>query len=172
MTPNFTTRPIESLKLNDANPRKIDKARFADLVHSMKSDPDFLSVRRIIVNTRAGRDGIVIAGNMRVRAAKEIGLTEVPVIEVDVDERTERSWLVKDNAHHGIWDKDMLVEMVTLDAKNFEHTLPTKMIGDLLAVNAPDLSVGSATPDAPNEPAKGKTETLIECPSCKHKFKV
>lgn len=129
----LTTRAIDSLKPHEKNPRTITKARFEDLKASIKADPDFLrAVRPIIVNTREGRDGIIIAGNMRWRAAKELGWTEVPVIEVNVDYDKEIEWLVKDNQHHGLDNRDALAELVLPNAGIFEHAMPGDILDKLL----------------------------------------
>ena len=94
---------INSIKPNDSNPRKIDKAKFERLVQSIKDFPEMLEKRPIVI-----ADGVILGGNMRHKAAKEAGLNEIPVI--DASEWTQRQrdeFIVKDNLSFGEWDWDI-----------------------------------------------------------------
>lgn len=144
--PKLARWDVDDLKLADYNPRRISKARFEDLKRSMKADPDFLEVRPIIVNVRKGRRGNVIGGHMRLLAARDLGYQTVPVVEVDVDERTEKAWNLKDNSHHGEWDRTAMAEMVMPDPVAFEHAIPTDMLDDILNEFGPDQE-GEKTPE-------------------------
>lgn len=95
---------IQSIKLNNNNPRFIRDEKFAGLVRSIKSFPDMLNKRPIIVN----KDMVVLGGNMRLRACMEAGLREVPVIVADWDEAQQREFIIKDNVSGGQWDWDQL----------------------------------------------------------------
>lgn len=101
-------RAVSDLVFNAKNPRNVNQADFDALKESMKNDPMFIRVRPVIVNMREGRTNTVIAGEMRLRAARELGWTTIPCAEVDIDEATERVWLLRDNAHAGKWDMDRL----------------------------------------------------------------
>lgn len=127
------TWPIAELQPNLENPRSLSKPRFEDLKRSIRQDPEFLKVRPVIVNVREGRRGIIIGGHMRVEAAKSLGLAEIPVIEVDVDESTERAWMLKDNSHHGEWDRERLLELVALHTQELDQSLPSDVMDGLLA---------------------------------------
>lgn len=127
-----TQRKVDDFNLAGYNPRTISKSRFEDLKRSIQADPDFLSVRPIIVNVNPERAGIIIGGHMRYLAAKELGMTELPAIEVDVDEKTEKQWNLKDNSHHGEWDDEMLAEMVVPFAMDFANALPGDVLDNLL----------------------------------------
>jgi len=64
-----------------------------------------LDIRPIVVND----DMIVLGGNMRLKACKEAGLSEVPVIKVDdLTEEQQREFIIKDNVGFGEWDWDLL----------------------------------------------------------------
>ena len=84
-----------------------------------------LSLRPIVVND----DMIVLGGNMRLKACKEAGLKEVPVIKAsDLNEEQQKAFIIKDNVGYGEWDWDMLAnewdeeELVEwgLDIPNFD----------------------------------------------------
>ena len=68
--------PIASIKENPNNPRTISEDSLEKLKQSLKSFPQMLSLRPLVVNEA----GLVLGGNMRLRAAKEIGLEQVPVL--------------------------------------------------------------------------------------------
>jgi hypothetical protein len=102
---NITTTKLTDIKSNPNNPRIIKDDKFKKLVASIKEFPQMLSLRPIVVND----DMIVLGGNMRLKACKEAGLKEVPVIkasELDVDQ--QRQFIIKDNVGYGEWDWDML----------------------------------------------------------------
>lgn len=95
---------ISELKQNPNNPRIIKDDKFKKLVQSIKDFPEMLDAREIVVN----KDHIILGGNMRFKAAKEAGLTEVPVKIVDWDEDKQRQFIIKDNVSGGEWDWDVL----------------------------------------------------------------
>jgi DNA modification methylase len=52
---------------------------------------------------------VVLGGNMRLKACKEAGLKEVPIIMADkLTEDQQRDFLIKDNVSGGEWDWDIL----------------------------------------------------------------
>lgn len=95
---------ISTLRANDDNPREIHGARFNKLVASLQEDPQMLEARPIVVNP----EGVVLGGNMRLRACKAAGFDEVPVQVVDWNEDQQRRFVIKDNVSFGRWDWDAL----------------------------------------------------------------
>ena len=96
---------ISSIKENVANPRFINKHKFQKLVNSVKEFPEMLSLRPIVVD----KDNIILGGNMRYKACKEIGLKEVYIIQADdLDEKKAQEFIIKDNVGFGEWDWDVL----------------------------------------------------------------
>lgn len=72
--------PLRHLKCNEGqieglptNPRQIDEEHLDKLKRSLQEAPEMLNLRELIVMPH-GKDYIVIGGNMRLRAAKELGL--------------------------------------------------------------------------------------------------
>jgi hypothetical protein len=52
---------------------------------------------------------VVLGGNMRLKACKEAGIKEIPIIIADnLTEDQQREFLIKDNVSGGEWDWDML----------------------------------------------------------------
>lgn len=65
-----------------------------------------LEIRPIVVN----EDMIVLGGNMRLKACKEAGLKEIPIIKAsDLTEEQQKQFIIKDNVGFGEWDWDILV---------------------------------------------------------------
>lgn len=96
---------ISAIKRNPNNPRILKDDKFAKLTQSIKDFPQMLEIRPIVVND----DMIVLGGNMRLKACKEAGLKEVPVIKVsDLSEEQQREFIIKDNVGFGEWDWDLL----------------------------------------------------------------
>lgn len=99
------TVKISEVKANPNNPRLIKDDKFKKLVQSIKDLPQMLDIRPIVVN----KDMIVLGGNMRLKACKEAGLKEVPIIVADnLTEEQEREFLIKDNTSGGEWDWEMI----------------------------------------------------------------
>ncbi len=96
--------PLKDIKNNPNNPRLIKDDKFKKLVQSIKDFPEMLDAREIVVN----KDHIILGGNMRFKAAKEAGLTEIPVKIVDWSEEKQREFIIKDNVSGGEWDWDLI----------------------------------------------------------------
>ena len=102
---NIQVVKIKDIKNNPNNPRIIKDDKFKKLVASIREFPKMLEIRPIVVND----DMIVLGGNMRLKAIKELGLTEAPVIKIsDLTDDEQRQFIIKDNAGFGEWDWNML----------------------------------------------------------------
>jgi DNA modification methylase len=93
--------PINTVKANPNNPRIIKDDKFAKLVKSINEFPQMLNLRPIVVND----DMVVLGGNMRLKACKEAGLKEIPIIKAsELTEQQQKEFIVKDNVGYGEWD--------------------------------------------------------------------
>jgi hypothetical protein len=100
---------ISEVKPNPKNPRIIKDGKFQKLVTSIKEFPDMLNKRPLIVFTDVDNKYVVLGGNMRLKACKEIGLKEIPIIVADEwTEEQKNEFLIKDNVGFGEWDWDSL----------------------------------------------------------------
>jgi hypothetical protein len=103
---------ISQIKKNPSNPRTIKDDKFKKLTQSIKELPQMLFLRPIVVND----DMVVLGGNMRLKACKEAGLKEVPVIKArDLTEDQQREFIIKDNVGFGEWDWDILANEWDID---------------------------------------------------------
>ncbi len=95
------------------NPRKWDKKAVEDLTESIKS---FGIVDPILVNSAPNRKNIVIGGHFRLKIAKDLGCTEIPVVYINIpEEEREVELNLRLNRDQGAWDYDLL--------KNFDISL-------------------------------------------------
>lgn len=106
------TVKIEKIIPNENNPRIIKDDKFKKLVKSIKDFPEMLSVRPIVVDD----DMVVLGGNMRLKACREAGLKEIPVIKFsNLTEEKKKEFIVKDNVGYGDWDYEYLVQGWEID---------------------------------------------------------
>jgi hypothetical protein len=97
--------PIQDLKENPNNPRKIDQVKLEKLVKSILEFPEMLDKRPLVID----ENNIVLGGNMRLKALSIAGISEVPVIyAVGWSDDQKRQFLIKDNLSYGEWDYDII----------------------------------------------------------------
>lgn len=98
--------PITDLKPAAYNPRVHSAEAIARLKESIKR---FGLVDPVIANAAPNRKNILIGGHMRLKAAKELGYTEVPVVYVAIpDHAKEKELNLRLNRNVGDWDYDLL----------------------------------------------------------------
>ena len=98
---------INELVLMDNNPRKISKENFERLKKSLQNNQEFFEARPIICSNRTGQN-IIIAGNQRYKAAKQLGMKKVPCVIMTLSEEKEKEINIRDNVELGEWDFDIL----------------------------------------------------------------
>lgn len=149
---------IDKIKANSKNPRIIKDDKFKKLVESIKSFPEMLNIRPIVVDENM----VILGGNMRFRACQDAGMKDVPIIKADAlsDEKKEE-FVIKDNVSSGAWDFEMLANDFDMDS-----------IGEW----GIDLPKFDESKDDENDGEKEGDETekpnVIECPKCRHSFSV
>jgi hypothetical protein len=93
------------IKPNPNNPRIVKDEKFKKLVQSIKDFPEMLEIRPIVVND----DMFVLGGNMRLKACKEAGLKEIPIIKASsLSDEKQKEFIIKDNLGYGEWDWNMI----------------------------------------------------------------
>lgn len=99
---------LSTIKQNPNNPRVIRDNKFAKLVNSIKEFPKMMSLRPMVVN----EEMVVLGGNMRLKALKELGYKEIPNDWVksakDLTEDEIRRFIIADNVGFGEHDWEML----------------------------------------------------------------
>lgn len=117
MSTPYQMLPIGKLELNSGqlaglpkNPRYIRDDEYEKLKRSIEQSPEFLEARMLLVYPLQTGNYVVIAGNMRLRACRELGFKELPcyVFKEDTPIEKLREYTIKDNANFGNWDYDIL----------------------------------------------------------------
>lgn len=98
--------PVKDLKPSEYNPRKWSDEQIKGLSESIKR---FNLLDPIICNSAVGRENVVIGGHFRLKVAKDLGYTEVPVVFVNIpDLEKEKELNIRLNKNLGEFDFDML----------------------------------------------------------------
>jgi hypothetical protein len=144
---------LSEVKSNPNNPRIIKDDKFSKLVKSIKEFPKMLEIRPIVVNA----DMIVLGGNMRLKACKEAGLKEVPVIFAqDLTEEEQKQFIIKDNVGFGEWDWDMIAnEWDAAEIQEWGFDIPG-------FDNVEDLGEEFSLPEGDKAPFQQMTFTLAD----------
>lgn len=98
---------ITSINPADYNPREITEEALEGLKESIRQ---FGIVENLVVN----KDMTLISGHQRLRAATELGITQVPCIVVDVDKKTEKKLNITLNNPHiqGTFTSDKIADLL------------------------------------------------------------
>ena len=155
--------PIGSVKLWDKNPRRNDEAakKLAALIRIHK-------FRKPIV---VDKQGVIVAGNTAYKAARLLGMTEVPVVRHDdlkSGTAATTAFAISDNkaAEFAAWDDDVLAELMT--AKDFppENRIETTGFSQ--------IELSSILQDNQDKAEFAKidrnAETSHKCPKCGYEW--
>ena len=128
------TIKIKDLATNDGqieglpkNPRQIRDHRYEKLKKSIEDAPEMLQLRELLVYPHGGKF-VIIGGNMRYRACKEIGYKELPCKVLDAETPVEklRQYAIKDNENFGEYDWDEVANSWdTAELEDWGVELPT-----------------------------------------------
>lgn len=169
---------ISKLKQNPENPRTISEADLKRLVKSVESFQEMLKVRPIVVNT----DLMILGGNMRYLACKELGIEKVPVHIVDWDEEKQKDFIIRDNLHFSAWDYELLADEwnkedlkdwgVDIKIGDESEDFEPEFNPDIEDVEVTDKDIKEAEERVKKEPKKKEDNLLeCECPECNKSFK-
>ena len=117
---NFTKiiiLPLDEIEVNEgqleglpSNPRSITREKMELLKTNITDYPEMLSLRSLLIYPIDDSKYILIGGNMRYRALKELGYTEAPCIIIPKETSIEqlKAYTIIDNNGFGKWSWDML----------------------------------------------------------------
>ena len=125
--------PLSKLTANNGqiegipkNPRFIKNERYQKLVKSIQDNPEFLGARELIVHEHNGKF-VVLCGNMRYRASKELQFDSIPckVIPEYFSIEQIKAIIIKDNISFGDDDFDALAnEWDALELEEWGFEIP------------------------------------------------
>lgn len=105
----------------DYNPRKDLKPGDKEYEKLKRSIHEFGYVDPLIWNQQTGR---LIGGHQRLKVLKDMGIEDVDVVIVDMNEEKEKALNVALNKISGDWDKDKLMLLITdLQGEDFDVSL-------------------------------------------------
>jgi hypothetical protein len=148
---------LSKIKPNPNNPRIIKDDKFEKLKKSIKDFPKMMELRPMVINS----DNIVLGGNMRLKALKELGYKEVPEEWIkraeDLTEEEQRQFIIKDNVGFGEHDWEML-------ATEWDADELSDWGLDVVGFDANEEEFGEdfSLPDGDKEPFQQQTYTLAD----------
>lgn len=92
------------------NPRFFRDYRYEAMKKSIMESPEMLELRELIVFPCPAGRYVVVCGNLRLRACKELGYKELPckILNPETDVRKLREYATKDNVNFGENDMDVM----------------------------------------------------------------
>ena len=144
---------VSRLRPSAWNPRTITNSQFKSLCRSIQRDPALMTMRPII----ATKDGVVVAGNMRLRAVQELGWSHVPAVLTDMDDALARERAVRDNGSWGEWAEQELADLLTeisargadIESLGFDKDEIERLLGLASAVASDDRDFDPTPPLVP-----------------------
>lgn len=157
--------PIASVKLWDKNPRGIKTKDFERL----KKQITKLGVYKPLVCYKEDGKYVVLGGNMRIRALKDMGLKEVDISIVKPKTEAEKiEFALSDNDRAGFYEEDKLAELVYPFIKDIDLSGFKVDLGEAIDLKGvverfgPDLDEkADDVPEIDDSPAMTKTGDLF-----------
>lgn len=155
---NIIEKKLSEITPYENNPRLNDEA----VKYVAKSISEFGFKNPILID----RDGVIIAGHTRYKAATELGMKKVPcIIADDLTEEQIRAYRLADNKVGEIakWDMELLnieLDEIELDMTEFGF------------IEMADIDVDGFFEDAEPKAPKEEEEKEVQCPHCGMFFKV
>lgn len=160
--------PLSEIELNEgqldglpSNPRFIKDEKFASLVRSLQESPEFLKARPLLVFQMRNGKYITIAGNMRLRALRELGAKDVPcyVFPKSTSVKKLREYTIKDNMAYGQIDWDNIAnEWEPEELKEWDFEMPEDWFGDVPELPKNEEEEATTGTEAEKQP---EVETML-----------
>lgn len=153
--------PVEKLFPHPRNPRQGDVGAIAESIRLN----GFYGV--LVAQESSGH---VLVGNHRLAAAREVGMAEVPVVFVDVDDEQAVAILLADNRTSDLaaYDNGALADLLT-EIAAIDRLPATGWTAENLDALLADI--GQAAKFVPQDTSARLDQTTeIECPECGAKF--
>jgi ParB-like chromosome segregation protein Spo0J len=154
--------PIDALVPYSRNPRTHSEEQVAQIAASIR---EFGFTNPILID---GKNGI-IAGHGRFAAAKELGLDQIPCIDLShLTEEQRRALVIADNkiALNGGWN-DELLRLELTDLKELGADLE---LTGFDAMELADIMLGKDVEFKEYDESAADDVQLLTCPKCGHTF--
>ena len=162
---NILKAPIESVIPWDKNPRGIKTKDYERLKKQILK----LGVYKPLVCYEDKGKYVVLGGNMRIRALKEMGLKEVDISVVAPKTEAEKiEFALSDNDRAGFYEEDKLAELIYPHIKDIDLGDFKVDLGEALDLKQVVEGYG---PNLNNDEKElDELETENECPKCGYKW--
>lgn len=137
---SYQTLKLDVLELNEGqlsgvprNPRFIKDDKFEALKQSIRESPEFLRANTLKVYPLKNNHFIVIGGNMRLRACRELNMNEVPcyVFPQSMTMKKLREYAIKDNMAYGQIDWEQIAnEWEPEELAEWDFDMPEDFMDD------------------------------------------
>lgn len=158
----YTLLPLSKLEVNKGqiegvpkNPRFIRDNKYSQLVESISNTPEMMKARPLIVHQQ-GEKYVVLAGNMRLRAMRELKWHECPcaITAEGTEAKKLREYAIKDNVAFGEDDMDLLANEWNLEELN-EWGM------DLNFQTQEEINIDDFFDNVENNTQKDKSESIV-----------
>lgn len=160
--------PLSEIELNEgqlnglpSNPRFIKDEKFASLVRSLQESPEFLKARPLLVYQMKNGKYITIAGNMRLRALRELGAKDVPcyVFPKSTSVKKLREYTIKDNMAYGEIDWENIAnEWEPEELKGWDFEMPEDWFAEVPELSKNEEEEATTDTEAEKQP---EVETML-----------
>ena len=158
--------PISEVTPWENNPRGIKAKDFERLKKQIKK----LGVYKPLVAFREGGKFVVLGGNMRIRALKDLGFEDVDISIVEPKTEAQKiEYALSDNDRVGYYEEDKLAELVYPHLQEIELEDFKIDLGEPIDLKALTEKFGPG--GEPIEPEYDENiDTENECPKCGYKW--
>jgi hypothetical protein len=187
------TVSIDKIESNDGqvkglpkNPRFIKDAKFQKLKKSIQENPEMLGARELIVYPHKDKY-VVIGGNMRYEALKDLDYSEIPckILPKNFTPKQLRAIVIKDNVSYGEMDWEILanewdaqetndwgVDVFIPEVEIFdtEYTPETAPVTSYKEITERDVQNTEEKLNNQHQEVKKYIECM--CPNCGSEFKI
>lgn len=154
--------PIDSVSIDAANVRRHPEKNLAAIKASLVK---FGQQTPIIIDER----GVVIVGNGRLSAAKQLGWTSIDVLRTSLNGAEAIAYAIADNRTSELaeWDEDALAQqLAALQSEDINLLTASGFdVSDVTSMQMPDFQPGTL-----NEQGRLDVKKPIQCPDCGHEF--
>lgn len=160
---------ISSLKPHPKNPRIHPDSAIEKLVRSIK---EFGWTNPVLVS----KEGYILAGHARIKAAQKAGLREVPVICLPFDGVKAEAYMIADNKlqEDSSWDYEMLAGLLqelsdgtaNLKITGFSEAEINSILFEINEIDIDDLNIAVNEPREPGSSKGVPKKTGLCCPRC------
>lgn len=123
LTQDVTNVAIDKIRLPDKQPRRyFDSSKLIQLIQSIKK---YGILEPLLVRPLNNGEYELVAGERRIRAAREVGLVEVPIVSLELDEKQALQVAIVENLQreelNAVEETEAVLELLSLSLEMNTH---------------------------------------------------